>query len=158
MKFLMVLLFSTIFLLMLIDPSVAWLRKGYPSTEPANAYLNAEYFSNVTSLPSPLILTPYIEAGKLDEGRKLSAVKNLPGGAPNIVSYSGFLTVSKEHNSNLFFWFFPPLVCTLLFLVIVFLYLHYFVVFSEWQSRSQHASVAVVARRSRCNKFVWTFY
>lgn len=112
MKLSIVLFLGTIFLLMLVDPSIAWLRKGYPSTEPANAYLNAEYFSDVTSLPSPLFLTPYIEAGKLDEGRKLSAVKNLPGGAPKIESYSGFLTVSKEHNSNLFFWFFPPLVST----------------------------------------------
>lgn len=83
MKLPVLLLFGTFFLLALVDPSIAWLRKGYPSTKPANAYLNAEYFSDVTSLPSPLFLTPYIEANKLDEGRKLSAVKNLPGGAPN---------------------------------------------------------------------------
>lgn len=96
--------------LVLSDLTSAWLRKGYPSTSSANAFLDNDYFANVASpLPSPLFLTPYIEAGKLDEGRKLSAVKGLPGGAPTIASYSGFLTVNKTYNSNLFFWFFPPL-------------------------------------------------
>ncbi len=101
--------------LALSDPTSAWLRKGYPSTSSANVFLDNDYFSNAASpLPSPLFLTPYIEAGKLDEGRKLSAVKGLPGGAPTIASYSGFLTVNKTYNSNLFFWFFPPLVSTFL--------------------------------------------
>lgn len=37
--------------------------------------------------------------------RSLSLVGDLPGA--NVKSYSGYLTVNKEYNSNLFFWFFP---------------------------------------------------
>lgn len=39
--------------------------------------------------------------------RKLSLVGDLPGA--NVKSYSGYLTVNKKYNSNLFFWFFPAL-------------------------------------------------
>ncbi|XP_072534827.1 probable serine carboxypeptidase CPVL [Salminus brasiliensis] len=53
----------------------------------------------------PLFLTPYLEQGKIEEARKLSLVGNLPGA--NVTSYSGYLTVNKNYNSNLFFWFFP---------------------------------------------------
>ncbi|XP_061442030.1 probable serine carboxypeptidase CPVL [Rhineura floridana] len=53
----------------------------------------------------PLFLTPYIESGRTEEGRLLSLVGALPGA--NVKSYSGYLTVNKTHNSNLFFWFFP---------------------------------------------------
>ncbi|KAL0268029.1 UNVERIFIED_CONTAM: hypothetical protein PYX00_010118 [Menopon gallinae] len=52
----------------------------------------------------PLLLTPYIEAGKIDEARKLALVKGLK---PEIVSYSGLITVDKVCDSNIFFWFFP---------------------------------------------------
>ncbi|ODM90366.1 Venom serine carboxypeptidase [Orchesella cincta] len=51
----------------------------------------------------PLILTPLIEAGKIEEGQRLSLVTNLT----NVVSYSGYLTVNPKFNSNMFFWFFP---------------------------------------------------
>ncbi|XP_057589940.1 probable serine carboxypeptidase CPVL isoform X2 [Hippopotamus amphibius kiboko] len=53
----------------------------------------------------PLFLTPYIESGKFAEGRRLSLVAPFPGW--NLTSYSGYITVNKTHNSNLFFWFFP---------------------------------------------------
>ncbi|XP_065255699.1 probable serine carboxypeptidase CPVL [Emys orbicularis] len=53
----------------------------------------------------PLFLTPYIESGRIEEGRQLSLVGPLQG--VNVKSYSGYLTVNKTHNSNLFFWFFP---------------------------------------------------
>ncbi len=56
-----------------------------------------------------LILTPYIESNRMSEIRKLSAVQNLPN-APKLESYSGYLTVNKQYNSNLFFWFFPAMV------------------------------------------------
>lgn len=91
---------------------------------------------------SPLFLTPYIEKGAIDEGRrtdtarwwllivavavdyvltfflpparKLSLVGELPGA--NVKSYAGYLTVNSKYNSNLFFWFFPALkVCARLF-------------------------------------------
>uniref|UniRef100_A0A3Q1HS43 Probable serine carboxypeptidase CPVL n=1 Tax=Acanthochromis polyacanthus TaxID=80966 RepID=A0A3Q1HS43_9TELE len=58
-------------------------------------------------LGSPLFLTPYLEKGAIDEARKLSLVGELPGA--NVKSYSGYLTVNKKYNSNLFFWFFPAL-------------------------------------------------
>lgn len=57
----------------------------------------------------PLILTPYIETHRIDEARNLSSVRNLPN-APEMTSYSGFLTVNKQFESNLFFWFFPAMV------------------------------------------------
>lgn len=53
---------------------------------------------------TPLILTPYIQSGQIEEALQLSLVTNL---TPNITSYSGFITVNEECNSNLFFWFFP---------------------------------------------------
>uniref|UniRef100_A0A8C5GN16 Probable serine carboxypeptidase CPVL n=1 Tax=Gouania willdenowi TaxID=441366 RepID=A0A8C5GN16_GOUWI len=55
----------------------------------------------------PLFLTPYLEKGAIEEARKLSAVGKLPGA--NVKSYSGYLTVNKKYNSNLFFWFIPAL-------------------------------------------------
>jgi hypothetical protein len=53
-----------------------------------------------------LILTPLIETGLTEEARELSAVKGGPI-PDDIRSHSGFFTVNKEFNSNLFFWFFP---------------------------------------------------
>ncbi|KAG5210383.1 hypothetical protein JEQ12_015577 [Ovis aries] len=52
-----------------------------------------------------LFLTPYIESGKLTKGRQLSLVPPFPGW--NLTSYSGYITVNKTYNSNIFFWFFP---------------------------------------------------
>ena len=53
---------------------------------------------------SPLFLTPYISAGKLEVGRKLARVSGLQ---TDVTSYAGLLTVNATHNSNMFFWFFP---------------------------------------------------
>mgnify|MGYP001107193168 FL=1 len=53
----------------------------------------------------PLFLTPYIEAGKIEEARNLSRVNLAPD--YTYPSYSGYLTVNKTYDSNLFFWFFP---------------------------------------------------
>ncbi|CAF1151380.1 unnamed protein product [Rotaria sordida] len=52
----------------------------------------------------PLFLTPYIEQGKIEEARRLSSVELPPFKRQ---SFSGYLTVNKEFNSNMFFWFFP---------------------------------------------------
>nr|CAD7429809.1 unnamed protein product [Timema monikensis] len=54
----------------------------------------------------PLFLTPLIEAGNINEAKKASRVGVLEG-AEHIESYSGYITVNKSFNSNLFFWFFP---------------------------------------------------
>lgn len=58
----------------------------------------------------PLILTPFIEDGQVELGRNLSKVTELSSVADGVESYSGFLTVNKKYNSNMFFWFFPALV------------------------------------------------
>lgn len=95
---------STIFMILLIvGLSNGFLRNNlYPSTAPANLFLQ--------SIESkPLFLTPYIESGQLEEGRSLSKVVGLPD--LQLKSYSGFLTVNKTYDSNMFFWFFPALVC-----------------------------------------------
>eukprot|EP00058_Branchiostoma_floridae_P000393 XP_002585881.1 hypothetical protein BRAFLDRAFT_110967 [Branchiostoma floridae] len=55
----------------------------------------------------PLYLTPYLEQGMAQKAKTLSEV-HLPG--TSVKSYSGYLTVNKAYNSNLFFWFFPALV------------------------------------------------
>ncbi|CAH2104268.1 unnamed protein product [Euphydryas editha] len=52
-----------------------------------------------------LILTPYIEKGQLDEARNASVVNSKVFLGVN--SYSGFITVNKTYNSNIFFWYFP---------------------------------------------------
>ncbi|CAH1237866.1 CPVL [Branchiostoma lanceolatum] len=54
----------------------------------------------------PLFLTPYLEQGMAEKARMLSEVK-LPD--TTISSYSGYLTVNKTDDSNMFFWFFPAL-------------------------------------------------
>lgn len=53
----------------------------------------------------PLFLTPYIEKGDIETARKLATVGPLNG--TSVLSYSGFFTVNKTFNSNMFFWFFP---------------------------------------------------
>ncbi|KAF8766510.1 putative serine carboxypeptidase CPVL like protein [Argiope bruennichi] len=56
----------------------------------------------------PLFLTPYIENRDIERARFLSKVGKLPN-SPDVPSYSGLLTVNKQHDSNMFFWFFPAL-------------------------------------------------
>ena len=51
----------------------------------------------------PLLLTPYVEAGRLEEAAAAARVAHV---MQTEESYSGFLTVNKELNSNLFFWYF----------------------------------------------------
>ncbi|KAF5282416.1 hypothetical protein FQR65_LT14310 [Abscondita terminalis] len=53
----------------------------------------------------PLILTPYLEKGNIEEARKAAEVKY--DKIENIESHAGYFTVSKQFNSNMFFWFFP---------------------------------------------------
>jgi len=69
-----------------------------------------------TDYGEELFLTPYIELGKVAEGREKSRVVNLlppEETGSDIVSYSGFLTVDRKTNSNLFFWFFPAQVSSI---------------------------------------------
>lgn len=55
----------------------------------------------------PLFLTPLIESGRIDEARGKATVEHKE--MDDVGSYAGFLTVNKEYNSNLFFWFFPAM-------------------------------------------------
>lgn len=65
-------------------------------------------FVPVTDDPGqPLILTPYIEQNKIKEALTASEVHF--NGFKKVKSYSGYFTVNKQYNSNLFFWFFPSL-------------------------------------------------
>jgi len=58
---------------------------------------------------SPLFLTEYIEAGDIETGREMARVDStlFEGLDEDIESYSGFFTVDKPNNGNMFFWFFP---------------------------------------------------
>lgn len=55
---------------------------------------------------SPLLLTPFIEEKKLKEAREAAYVDPIHL-LPGIDSYAGYLTVNKEYNANLWFWYFP---------------------------------------------------
>lgn len=65
----------------------------------SSSYQNTAFVEE--DVGDPLILTPLIEAGNLEEARNLSLVGDI--GVEGIPSYSGFLTVNPEHNGNLFF-------------------------------------------------------
>lgn len=66
---------------------------------------NAEN-NNIQDDPGlPLILTPLLEANRTEAA--LRAAKNYFNGFKNIKSYSGYFTVNKQFNSNIFFTFFP---------------------------------------------------
>ncbi|XP_075547617.1 putative serine carboxypeptidase CPVL [Dermacentor variabilis] len=72
----------------------------------------AERGGDITSqgddVGEPLFLTPLIESGKYQEALHKSRVGKI-GSVPDVLSYSGFITVNKELGSNLFFWFFPAM-------------------------------------------------
>lgn len=79
--------------------------------ESASGFLNV--YSRLKEFPchggedvgTPLFLTPLIENGKIEEARLKATV--LHKEMDDVSSYSGYFTVNKEYNSNLFFWFFP---------------------------------------------------
>lgn len=54
-----------------------------------------------------MILSGLIEDGNEDEARKLARVNESDPTWLGVLSYSGFLTVNDDYDSNLFFWFFP---------------------------------------------------
>ncbi|XP_055918950.1 venom serine carboxypeptidase-like [Eupeodes corollae] len=53
----------------------------------------------------PLFLTPLIEAKKISEAQ--TKAKVVGAQFQRVKSFSGYLTVDKHYNSNLFFWYFP---------------------------------------------------
>lgn len=73
-------------------------------------HFNNNLIQDSKDFNEPLFLTPLIKAGKIDEAKNKSKVIGLPN-APEVKSYSGYLTVNEKFNSNMFFWFFPSKVC-----------------------------------------------
>uniref|UniRef100_H0VNN3 Probable serine carboxypeptidase CPVL n=2 Tax=Cavia porcellus TaxID=10141 RepID=H0VNN3_CAVPO len=78
---------------------------------PCDGLFQSIYRNAQVSMPpkgdtgQPVFVTPYIEAGKIEEGKKASSVS--PFGGLDVESYAGYITVNETWNSNLFFWFFP---------------------------------------------------
>jgi len=58
----------------------------------------------------PLFLTPLISEGLFEDARELAQVSGLPINGADVESYSGFITVNADYNSNIYFWYFPALV------------------------------------------------
>ena len=54
----------------------------------------------------PLILTPFLESGQIDHAKDLAKVQGISDDL-GITTYSGFFTVNKTYDSNLFFWYAP---------------------------------------------------
>lgn len=71
-----------------------------------NVYPKLKNYKIEGDAGKPLILTPMIEAGQIKEAQ--AASKNVPFKS-NFSSYSGYFTVNKRYNSNMFFWFFPAI-------------------------------------------------
>lgn len=84
----------------------------------ASGYLNVyprlkEYLvADGEDIGEPLFLTPLIENGKIEEAREKAVVQHKEMG--DVSSYSGYFTVDKKYNSNLFLWFFPAMVSSVL--------------------------------------------
>lgn len=71
----------------------------------AECHKNIKTFEIDGDAGQPLFLTPLIEK-KLIKEAQVAAKVNFSE-FQDVESYSGFLTVNKVFNSNLFFWFFP---------------------------------------------------
>ncbi|XP_063220976.1 venom serine carboxypeptidase-like [Bacillus rossius redtenbacheri] len=92
-------------LLLLLAPALA--------VRPPRGYLLRDPAQQIPPRPAvhreptgQLLLTEYLEAGKVEEAQLLSRV-NGSAFPEDIPSYSGFFTVDKSNGSNTFFWFFP---------------------------------------------------
>lgn len=72
---------------------------------------NAIYTSAQNDPGSHLFLTPLIKAGEIEKAREEALVH----GFDPVISYSGYITVNEEYNSNLYFWYFPSEVLYKLF-------------------------------------------
>ncbi|XP_006824615.1 putative serine carboxypeptidase CPVL [Saccoglossus kowalevskii] len=101
-------------ILSLLNPTVLMIVLSFRSFEanartPLSTIFTENYPHHVSDGEDPgkpLFLTPYLEAGKIEEARNLSLAGKLAG-AEGTDSYTGFLTVNKKYNSNMFFWFVP---------------------------------------------------
>ncbi|XP_069684769.1 venom serine carboxypeptidase-like [Periplaneta americana] len=99
-------MFPRVFILFLtlgMTPSLGLMNLG-----PSHLASQTERLTNPVQedVGLPLILTPYIETGDIETARNLSSVAGGPF-SNDVLSFSGYFTVNKEYNSNLFVWFFP---------------------------------------------------
>ncbi|XP_069684756.1 venom serine carboxypeptidase-like [Periplaneta americana] len=99
-------MFPRVFILFLtlgITPSLGLMNLG-----PSHLASQTERLTNPVQgdVGLPLILTPYIETGDIETARNLSSVAGGPF-SNDVLSFSGYFTVNKDYNSNLFVWFFP---------------------------------------------------
>ncbi|XP_072937065.1 venom serine carboxypeptidase-like [Epargyreus clarus] len=78
------------------EPIVSFMERTYTSGKARFAHDAGE----------PLLLTPFIEENRLEDARKAAFV-DLDYMLPDMESYAGYLTVNKEYNANLWFWYFP---------------------------------------------------
>ncbi|KAF6214657.1 hypothetical protein GE061_009400 [Apolygus lucorum] len=80
----------------------------------ASCLLCSVYFSSTVTGDSesrrPAFVTPYIEEGKISLAQRKANAESLMPGSDNVKSYAGFFTVDKRTDSNMFFWYFPPLI------------------------------------------------
>lgn len=86
-------------LIFFVGPIHGLLRGKLFETLPHRHYSQAD-------VGKPLFLTPFLQNDEIEMAKNYSRVRDLPG-AEDLESYSGYLTVNEEFNSNLFFWFFP---------------------------------------------------
>uniref|UniRef100_A0A182UCJ9 Carboxypeptidase n=1 Tax=Anopheles melas TaxID=34690 RepID=A0A182UCJ9_9DIPT len=77
----------------------------YEKLWPRDATARFASLPNKGNNGEPLLLTPYIEQGRIAEGQKAARVVH--SRIRGFESYAGFLTVDKRFNSNLYFWYFP---------------------------------------------------
>lgn len=96
----MKLLIAIFFSLIISDATAKLFVNPYPKLESHSG--NSDEFGD----DDVLFITPYLESGKdVKEIQKMAAIdhpdlKDFPG-------FSGYLTVNKTTNSNMFFWYFP---------------------------------------------------
>ncbi len=70
-----------------------------------NPYPRYSEYSDGGDTGEPVFLTEYIEKGEIELAKNLSLVNH--DDMKWLTSYAGYLTVNKNYNSNMFFWFFP---------------------------------------------------
>uniref|UniRef100_A0A6P7GY03 Carboxypeptidase n=1 Tax=Diabrotica virgifera virgifera TaxID=50390 RepID=A0A6P7GY03_DIAVI len=90
---------ATFLLLCYIQDAEVAFSSFYPKLKPKNIK------RDVIVTEDPLILTPYIENNQIEKAQSLAEVPS--DVFKNVKSYSGFFTVDKAFDSNMFFWFFP---------------------------------------------------
>lgn len=99
-----------------------WRRAACLSSESTPLYLRSAYpLWDPKSTPShsaaePLLLTPYLRNGNILRAKQLARVTEVYR-PHHVDSYSGYFTVNDQHNSNLFFWFFPATVNVFLIII-----------------------------------------